>query len=244
MKAIVLAAGTGSRLGEITKARTKGMVPVNGRKIIDYLMDFIEIDFFDRIYIVGGFAYEDLKEYIDQKKLGNVAVIQNAEYLKGNILTLKRGLEEFSDDSFFITVADHIFPPAMFRKMKKGFKSITVMCDSDRKLSDDDMKIKLYNDKKSVCLISKQLADYDCGYIGMTYVDKSMERIYREALEKTLKVHGDSAVVEKVLQVLADSKENAPFICDLSGFGWYEVDTYQDLKNAEAQLKKNKYFTN
>jgi dTDP-glucose pyrophosphorylase len=31
MKAIVLAAGTGSRLGEITKVRTKGMVPVNGK---------------------------------------------------------------------------------------------------------------------------------------------------------------------------------------------------------------------
>ena len=40
MRAIVLAAGTGSRLGEITKARTKGMVPVKGRKLIDYLLDF------------------------------------------------------------------------------------------------------------------------------------------------------------------------------------------------------------
>lgn len=242
MKAIVLAAGTGSRLGEITKARTKGMVPVNGRKIIDYLLDFLEIDLFDKIYIVGGFAYEDLKEYIDKKKLSNVAVIQNREYLKGNILTLKRGLDEFSGDSFFITVADHIFPPAMFQNMKKGFKAITVMCDSDRNLSNDDMKIRLYSNKRSVRQISKQLTDYDCGYIGMTYVDKSMERIYREAFEEALKLHGDGAVVEKVLQVLADREENPPDICDLSGFGWYEVDTYEDLKNAEIQLKKNKYF--
>ena len=39
MKAVILAAGTGSRLGEITKARTKGMVPVKGKLLIDYLSD-------------------------------------------------------------------------------------------------------------------------------------------------------------------------------------------------------------
>jgi NDP-sugar pyrophosphorylase family protein len=40
MRAVVLAAGTGSRLGEITKARTKGMVPVRGKRLIDYLLEY------------------------------------------------------------------------------------------------------------------------------------------------------------------------------------------------------------
>ena len=69
MRAVVLAAGTGSRLGEITKARTKGMVPVNGKRLIDYLLEFFEIEFFDEILIVGGFYYEDLKTHIEKRKV-------------------------------------------------------------------------------------------------------------------------------------------------------------------------------
>ena len=134
MRAIVLAAGTGSRLGEITKARTKGMVPVRGKKLIDYLLDFLGRDFFDEIIIVGGFCYEDLKTHVDSFGYKNVRVIENKEYLKGNIFTLKRALSEFSGDSFLITNVDHIYPPAMFNKMRESFRDITAMCDFDRSL--------------------------------------------------------------------------------------------------------------
>lgn len=242
MKAIVLAAGTGSRLGEITKARTKGMVPVHGKRLIDYLLEFLDPDFFDRIFVVGGFHYTDLKDYIAGKKMKRVEVLENRDYLKGNIITLKRGLDEFSNDSFLITVVDHIFPPVMFKKMKKYFKYITAMCDSDRKLQSDDMKIKFYHKKSTIRGISKELDDYDCGYIGMTFVDKSMEQTYRDAFAEALKAYGDSAVVEKVLQVLADNPDTAPSVGDLSGFGWYEVDTPDDLSRAERSLLKNKNF--
>ena len=47
---------------------------------------------------------------------------------------------------------------------------------------------------------------------------------------------GDKAVAENVLQILANNENTAPGICDLSGIGWYEVDTEEDLKKAEAGL--------
>jgi choline kinase len=242
MKAIVLAAGTGSRLGEITKARTKGMVPVNGKKLIDYLLDFFETEIFERIFVVGGFHYEDLKNHITNKKLKNVVVIENKEYLKGNIFTLITALKEFSRDSFLITNVDHIYPHIMFKKMKENFTDITAMCDFDRTLTDDDMKIKLRSNKYSIDKISKALNDFDCGYIGMTYVDKNKYNIYKDALDLALKKFGDKAVVENILQVLADNEATSPAICDLSGFGWYEVDTIEDLRKAEATLVIDKNF--
>ena len=53
MKTIVLAAGTGSRLKDLTTARTKCMVEVGDRKLIDYLLDFRDIDMMDESVIVG-----------------------------------------------------------------------------------------------------------------------------------------------------------------------------------------------
>jgi choline kinase len=242
MRAVVLAAGTGSRLGELTKVRTKGMVPVRGKRLIDYLLDFFEIDFFDQIVVVGGFYYEDLKDHIDKKKLKKVKVVENKEYLKGNIFSLIRGINEFSNDSFLITNVDHIYPSVMFSKMKQSFGSITAMCDFDRNLTDDDMKVKLRKPAKTIELIRKDLREFDCGYIGMTYVDISAERLYRTTVQKVVMKFGDKAVAENVLQILADDEITAPKICDLSGIGWYEVDNEEDLRKAEAGLLKDKNF--
>ncbi len=242
MKAIVLAAGTGSRLGEITKTRTKGMVPVKGKRLIDYLMDFLGSDFFDEIIVVGGFCYEDLRDHLGEKNIKGLRVIENSEYLKGNIFTLIRALDEFEGSSFLITNVDHIYPPIMFEKMKKNFSGIMAMCDFDRSLGGDDMKVKLDSSGKKIMGISKELTEFDCGYIGMTYVDKSSESVYREALKQTVEKVGEKAVVENILRTLAQNEENAPQICDLSGFGWYEVDTETDLMSAEKGLENDSNF--
>ncbi len=241
MRALVLAAGTGSRLGEITKTRTKGMVPVNGKRLIDYLLDFFDIGFFNEILIIGGFHYEDLRDHVEEKGYGNIRVLENKEYLKGNIFTLIRGLKEFERDSFLITNVDHIYPRVMFEKMKPSFGSITAMCDFDRDLGKDDMKVRLGTSGR-IEAIRKDMDVFDCGYIGMTYIDESMNDVYRQAAGKTVERFGEKAVVENILQVLADDEETSPAICDLSGIGWYEVDTEEDLRKAEQGLLKDKNF--
>jgi choline kinase len=243
MRAVILAAGTGSRLGEITRARTKGMVPVGGKKLIDHLFNFLELEMFKEVIVAGGFCFEDLRDHVESLGLPNVRVIQNRDYLKGNIFTLLAGLEEFSNDSFLITNVDHIYPPSMFRKMKESFSGITAMCDFDRKLTGDDMKVKLSHDGKHIEKISKQLEDYNCGYIGMTYVDVSKEAVYREAAVETVNAVGEKAVVENILQHLAGDVRRAPEICDLSGFGWFEVDDENDLMKAEKGLKEINNFS-
>jgi choline kinase len=239
MKTIVLAAGTGSRLKDLTTARTKGMVEVGDRKLIDYLLDFLDIDMMDEIVIVGGFYYEDLKNHVDSRKNPKIRVIENKEYLKGNIFTLMTGLKEVGDDSFLITNVDHIYPKKMFTEMKKNFSGVRAMCDFDRPLGADDMKVKL--EGNCVIGISKQLSDFDCGYIGMTYVDKSMNSLYRKTIDEVLSRFGEKAVAENILQVLAESS-NKPGICDLSGFGWYEVDTPDEKLSAEEKLKTDPNF--
>lgn len=241
MRAVVLAAGTGSRLGEMTKVRTKGMVPVAGKRLIDHLFDFFDMDFFDEVIVVGGFCYQDLRDHIKTRGLAKVRVIENPDFLKGNIFTLLTALKQFSDDSFLITNVDHIYPRAMFEKMKLSMKGITAMTDFDRQLCDDDMKVKLTADRH-VGRISKALADFDCGYIGMTYVDRSVEKLYRDAALRTVEKVGEKAVVENILQLLAEEGKNPPAICDLSGFGWFEVDTPEDHARAEAGLPVHPLF--
>lgn len=239
MRTVVLAAGTGSRLKDLTTARTKGMVEVGNKKLIDYLLDFIDVDMMEEVIIVGGFYYEDLKNHVDSRNNPKIRVIENKEYLKGNIYTLIRGISEFSNDSFLITNVDHIYPKVMFGEMKKHFSGIRAMCDFDRTLGLDDMKVKLENSR--ITAISKQLVAFDCGYIGMTYVDKTYSELYRNTVEKAITEYGDKAVAENILHILSGS-DYKPEICDLSGFGWYEVDTPEEKLSAEEKLLSDPNF--
>jgi choline kinase len=242
MRTIVLAAGTGSRLGEITTARTKGMVPVRGRKLIDYLLDFLDLDMMEEVLVVGGFCFEDLRDHLALKNNPKIRVLENTEYLKGNIFTLKRALREFSDGSFLITNVDHIYPRMMFDEMKKHFSGLRAMCDFDRSLGADDMKVKLAAGNRSIEKISKQLSAFDCGYIGMTYVDASVSAQYRAAVDKVVEKNGEKAVVENILHWFAEEGTTRPAICDLSGFGWYEIDMPEELYAAEARLELDPHF--
>ena len=67
MQAIILAAGMGKRLGELTKGNTKCMVTVNGISLIDRLLTQLCSVNLARVVIVVGYEGEKLQEYIGKR---------------------------------------------------------------------------------------------------------------------------------------------------------------------------------
>ena len=67
-KALILAAGFGSRLMPLTKNVPKTMVEYKGKKIIDYEIQALQNAGFtsDEIAVVGGYKFEILREYLEQ----------------------------------------------------------------------------------------------------------------------------------------------------------------------------------
>ena len=64
MKAVILAAGMGNRLGKYTKDNTKAMVELNGKKLIEYTLDSLEKYNVKDVVIVVGYKKENLMSYI------------------------------------------------------------------------------------------------------------------------------------------------------------------------------------
>lgn len=64
MQAIILAAGMGRRLGELTRQNTKCMVRVNGTTLIDRLLTQLSRLSLNRVVIVVGYKGEELRRYI------------------------------------------------------------------------------------------------------------------------------------------------------------------------------------
>ena len=67
MKALILAAGLGSRLMPLTQENPKCMVEYRGKKLIDYEVGALRGAGMSEIAVVGGYLFEVLKSYVESQ---------------------------------------------------------------------------------------------------------------------------------------------------------------------------------
>lgn len=237
MQAVIIAAGLGNRLGELTSDRPKALVPVADRELILRTLDFVDHPAITDRIVVTGYEGRSLSNFIAERCPG-VLVVHNPNFKDGSIRTIEVALEHVRGD-FLLMNVDHIYPRRMLDRILENSTGITAICDFDRELVADDMKVKLSDGR--IAAISKQLDEYDGGYIGMTCCSADNLERYGQGVQKTREVDGDSANVEAALARLAKEKEEIN-ICDVSGMGWLEVDTPADLEHAERTIRQNPEF--
>ncbi len=250
MQVIILAAGLGSRLGDLTEACPKALVKVAGRPLVGYALDFARRTSAQHLRVVGGFHHDEVAKFVREEQ-PNAKLIENTEFRKGNLLTLLAALEERgSEDGYLVMNTDHIYRPsisAVVADVMRNATEVTAFCDFDRLLTNDDMKVTLTPDadveKRRVVAMSKQLPKWDCGYVGMTFVPAARAAAHLAAAHRVRETVGeDKAVVEQVLVELARCGE-APVIADISGHGWLEVDEPHERARAEQVLEHERWWS-
>lgn len=234
MKALILAAGMGNRLEDLTEDRPKALVPVLGRELLLYQLDFLRHPKISEIGIVAGFLADQIIRFLKTRQVA-ARTFLNPRYEEGSILTARVAANFFDDDILLMNV-DHIYPRPLLDRILEQIDGITAVCDFDRSLVADDMKIKR-GKNGTLARIDKKLVDFDGGYIGMTAIPRKKTGTYIAAIEKTIKNRGFKASVEVNLQELADAGEVIS-IADCSRIGWIEVDNREDLARAEEKLGK------
>lgn len=240
MKAIILAAGLGSRLGVLTREAPKAVVSVSSQPLVVRAVNFTRKIGVDEIVVIGGYNSDILWE-----TLANESVIQveNPDFRKGNLYTLAAAHQYLTDD-FVLMNIDHLYPTHLARMISETTEGVWAVSDFDRPLFQDDMKIQVTGDLEQgmwIQSISKELDEYDGGYCGVTVVRGDALKTYLSAFENVMRHRRDQAVVEDVLAYLAHSP-NAPKVLDISGIRWLEVDTQEDLANAERILRMKPHF--
>lgn len=234
---ILLAAGMGLRLGDITKEKPKALVEVVDVPLCFYALRFLELCGVTEIIVVGGYKIEQLKETISKFKNNTpITILENTNYQKGNLLSLMTALPRVFN-SFLLVNTDHIYARAIAEVVRDNLHEVTAFVDYDRQLGADDMKVKLVDG--NVQEMSKKLTNFDCGYVGMTYVDQEKLPAYLRAVQTVYKNNPDTAVAEQVLVELA-LQNKAPFTADISGHGWLEVDFPDERNRAEQEILSNK----
>lgn len=237
MQVILLAAGLGSRLGDLTKDIPKALIPVGGEPLLLHALRFAGRLAPSEVLVVGGFGYPQVARTLEANAGAlprkPVRLLENAEFRSGNLVSLMAAAPHLIGE-FVLMNIDHIYRPAIAERVALPAEDVTAFIDTDRPLGADDMKVER-DASGRVVRISKTLERWDCGYVGMTRVPAARLARYLAEAERALIEEGRSIHVERVLARLADAGEG-PATRDISGHGWLEVDTPDERAHAEEAL--------
>jgi choline kinase len=241
MQAIIMAAGLGSRLKDMTTATPKALIEVGGRPLIDYALAFAKASGAGRRIVVGGFCHADVAARV-AKVAPTAVIVENTEYKKGNLISMQTGRKALEPGGFLLMNTDHVYKPAIAEIVEDACRGdeITAFCDFDRKLGADDMKVTL-DENRRVADMAKTLPTWTCGYVGMTYVPAARRDAYFAAAERVLVEKGDASHVEAILVMLAKQGQ-PPTIADISGHGWLEIDEPHERAHADEILARERWW--
>ncbi len=242
MKVILLAAGMGKRLGTATEILSKAMVSVLGQPLIDYtLQQLISHPNVEQVLVIGGFAYNLLHDHLNKNFLNHpkICLLNNTQFHLANIFSVLTAENKIGESNFVLTNVDHLFPKDGWDFILQERSQLTVFCDFDRVFLEDEMKVQ-WNDGGKIWM-DKKLTAYQAAYDGVTFIPKIYQQKYWQAAHAVVKRFGDGAVVEQIVNQLAEQGEKF-LIEKMDAYKWFEVDTMEDLAKAEEQLKQKKQF--
>lgn len=241
MQAIILAAGMGKRLGDLTKENTKCMIKVHSRTLIERMLTQLTAENIKRIIIVIGYKGENLKKLIGNTFQGvPILYVENKIYDRtNNIYSLYLAREYLTEDETILLESDLIFSGQILKKLiKNTYPNLTVVAkyqswmDGTVVTLDEDNNILNFIPKKAFRFCEKDNY-YKTVNIYKFSIDFSTNK-YVPFLEAYSKALGNNEYYEQVLRVISLLDEPELKAMPIANEKWYEIDDEQDLNNAEA----------
>lgn len=237
-KAVILAAGIGSRLFPLTKDRPKCLVDFGNQTILKFQLERLQACGFKKVVIgIGGFAAQ-VEEYVNQLKLKDLEVILDYNpfyYCSNNLISLWM-LRSHLDEDFVLLNGDIAFDTKMLKTLASKTDLISLGFRPQDDFDDDDMKIVLKDSK--VIEVSKEIArDRANGEsLGMLRFSKEGAQILRKTLEELVR---DKDYINRfyltAIQRIIDSKVPVTG-ADLSPANWYELDFPADFEVLKEKI--------
>lgn len=232
-KAILLAAGIGSRLRPITERKPKCLVEVGGKPMLGYSIDALVAHGIEDIVIVLGYMGDSIREYCERAYPGrHFTYIEDEDFDHANNLHgLYLARKHLTEDALVMN-GDLVFDPSVIAKLKAA-RSSAIAVDVGRYM-EESMKVVVR--KGIVTGISKKITpseSYGCSIDVYKFVKKDMRALVLE-LESTIRRGSLTEWTEAALDRLFAKGAIRAKPVAIGRARWAEIDNLDDLHAAEA----------
>jgi choline kinase len=241
MIGMVLAAGPGSRLGELTAEIPKTLLPVDGdRTILDRTLSNLAAVGIEDVLVVTGFAHDRVAERVpelEERHGVRLELLHNEKALEwNNAYSLWLARDRFAEGVLLVN-GDTVHPAEVERTLLESVPTrptrpdLLLAVDREKALGEEEMKVLLDGDGR-VTRINKAIdPDQAEGeYIGLTLIAPAAAEPLADALEATWR-RDPSLYYEDGFQELADRGGDV-HTAAIGDVDWIEVDDERDLRRA------------
>lgn len=242
MKAIILAAGTGMRLGSGAGQSPKCLLQFGGKSLLERHLSILESAGIGRVVIGVGYKAEMIRAEIRRSKCRmQIETVFNPDFRQGNIVTLWRLREELSSgENVLLMDADVLYDHRiMHRLVHSPIPNCFLM---DRNFEQGDEPVKLCLRERRIVEFGKHVdpgPDWDTQgeSVGFFKLSAGMASRLRSTAETFVAAGRLEAFYEEALRVLALEGDGKAFgVEDVTGLPWIEIDFPQDIEKANRDV--------
>jgi choline kinase len=244
MKAIILAAGRGMRMGQITQEHPKCLTQLLGRPLLEWQLQALRGAGISQIAVVSGYMQEKLRPY-------PLEVFSNLRWQESNMVVSLICAEKWlSQDDCIVSYSDIVYPSATISALMGAPTGISITYDVNwldlwgARFSDplSDAETFIYSkDTQKLLEIgnrSQTIEQIQGQYMGLLKFSPSGWRAVQDYLLQLDQSQVDKLDMTSLLRGLLTRKVPVHTV-PIKG-QWYEVDSFKDLQLYEQQIKEEK----
>lgn len=227
-KAVVLAAGVGTRLRPLTQRTPKALLPVGRRALIDYTLDALAEAGVREAVVVTGHGEEQLRGAL--RGAGHdirLTFVSNPEYRREASLSLRAARPAVGSEPFLLVVTDHLLSAGLLRRLLEARDGVSLLaCDFEPAPHHDVAEATRVRVAKPVggglpviTAIGKDVCPYDALDTGAFLLQPQAW----EALDAAPEGCDLSTVITEL------TRRHGILAVDVTGEFWFDVDTQADL---------------
>jgi len=243
MQGLILAAGMGKRLKELTNDNTKCMVKVNGVRMIERALNQLAAQSLKRTVIVTGYEGAKLRKFVGRTWKGmKIDYVNNPVYDKtNNIYSLALASNELCKDDTILMESDLIIEDAVLDKVLADKHPNVAVVDAFQSWMDgtcvtldENNLIKRFVPKKD--FVYEEIPSYYKTVNIYKFSKEFSQKDYVPFLKAYSQALGNNEYYEQVLRVVTFLDKPLMHALPLNGELWYEIDDIQDLDIAESMF--------
>lgn len=224
MKALIMAAGVGTRISRYIEGKPKCTVDIGDTELIEYTISQLESRGIREIGMILGYKSNIIEDVL---KGHNIKYYYNYFYDVTNSIASAWFAKDFFDDDLILMNADVFLEEKLIDEVFHEKQSPILFSDSSRK---EEADYKFYYEDNQLIKFGKELTGNDISgeYVGVAKLQKHFTEKYLKRMEEFIKDGKHNMWWEDVLYSFAS--ERAVYIRDIKGMFWAEVDFIEDYE--------------
>ena len=236
MKAIILAAGIGSRISPLTDNCPKSLLKIYDKTILEMMISHIQDCHINDIIFVTGYLEEQIKEYVNINFPDLKAYfVTNEKYAETNTGFSLLLAKDFVENSDFIKFdADVVFDKEILKKLIEYPYENALCIDKNIHLDAEEIKV-IIDDKNKILKASKTVDPQKAigESIGIEKIGKNTAKLLFQELEEVMKDKKNHQEYYEVAYERLIEKGESFHALDITGLVWVEIDTKEDFELAK-----------